>query len=41
MSSKRDKLTALLLDLMERQKQRAEDLQVTSLVVLLTSSSSA
>ena len=28
MKDKRDKLTQLLMDLMERQKQRAEDLQV-------------
>ena len=28
MADKRDKLTQLLMDLMERQKQRAEDLQV-------------
>ena len=27
MRTKRDKLTALLVDLMDRQKQRAEDLQ--------------
>ena len=28
MKDKRDKLTQLLMDLMDRQKQRAEDLQV-------------
>ena len=34
MADKRDKLTQLLMDLMERQKQRAEDLQVHLLLYL-------
>ena len=37
MKDKRDKLTQLLMDLMERQKQRAEDLQVHFLSCQLTS----
>ena len=36
MKDKRDKLTQLLMDLMERQKQRAEDLQVHFLTFLMS-----